>query len=151
MGLGSRIRNPRSRIRKKPILDPETKGQKSTRSQIRIRNTAFWGVPLVSCCEELSILLISSLEGFPCFAHQFFLEFTSCFIRFSQNLFNILPLYSSVQFRAPSEEVLCLLSSLLVHATQTQHAVWHVKYATWTLHIHTLYAIHKRNPIGSTL
>ncbi len=149
MGLGSGIRNPRSGIRKKPILDPGSRGQKSTGS--RIRNTAFRGVPLVSCCEELSVLLISSLEGFPCFAHQFFLEFTSCFIRFSQNLFYILPLYSSVQFRAPSEEVLSLLSSLLLRATQTQHAVRHVKYAMWTLHIHTLYAIHKRNPIGSTL
>ncbi len=71
MGLGSWIRNPRSGIRKKPILDPGSRGQKSTGSRIRIRNTAFWGVPLVSSCEELSVLLISSLEGFPCFAHQF--------------------------------------------------------------------------------
>ena len=71
----------------------------------------------------------------------------SCFIRFSQNLFYILPLYSSVQFRGPSEEVLCLLSSLLVHATQTQHAVWHVKYATWTLHIH--YTLSMRSISGT--
>ncbi len=37
-GLG--IRDPRSGIRKKPIPDPGSRGQKGTGSRIRIRNTA---------------------------------------------------------------------------------------------------------------
>ncbi len=41
MGLdpGSEIRDPRSTIRKKPIPDPGSRGQKGTGSRIRIRNT----------------------------------------------------------------------------------------------------------------
>jgi hypothetical protein len=41
MVLGSGIRDPRSGIRKKPIPDPGSRGQKSTGpgSRIRIRNT----------------------------------------------------------------------------------------------------------------
>jgi hypothetical protein len=39
MGLGSGIRDPRSGIRKKPIPDPGSRGQKGTGSRIRIRNT----------------------------------------------------------------------------------------------------------------
>jgi hypothetical protein len=41
MGLGSRIQDQRSGIRKKPIPDPGSgfRGQKGTRSRIRIRNT----------------------------------------------------------------------------------------------------------------
>jgi hypothetical protein len=38
MGLGSGIRDPGSRIRKKPIPDPGVKG---TGSRIRIRNTGW--------------------------------------------------------------------------------------------------------------
>jgi hypothetical protein len=37
MGLGFGIRDPRSGIRKKPILDPGSRGQKGTGSRIRIR------------------------------------------------------------------------------------------------------------------
>jgi hypothetical protein len=40
MGLGSGIRDPGSGIRKKPIPDPGSRGQKGTGSRIRIRNTA---------------------------------------------------------------------------------------------------------------
>jgi hypothetical protein len=36
---GSGIRDPRSGIRKKPIKDPESRGQKGTGSRIRIGNT----------------------------------------------------------------------------------------------------------------
>ena len=36
------IWDPRSGIRKKPIPDPGSRGQKGTGSRIRIRNTAFW-------------------------------------------------------------------------------------------------------------
>jgi hypothetical protein len=36
---GSEIRNPRSGIRKKPIPDSGSRGQKGTGSRIRIRNT----------------------------------------------------------------------------------------------------------------
>jgi hypothetical protein len=36
---GSGIRDPRSGIRKKPIPDPGSRGQKGTGSRIRIRNT----------------------------------------------------------------------------------------------------------------
>jgi hypothetical protein len=39
-GFGSGIRDPRSGIRKKPIPDPGSRGQKGTGSRIRIRNTA---------------------------------------------------------------------------------------------------------------
>jgi hypothetical protein len=42
MGLGSRIRDPRSGIREKPIPDPGSRGQKGTGSRIRIRNTGKW-------------------------------------------------------------------------------------------------------------
>ncbi len=45
MVLGSGIRDPRSRIRKKPIPDPGSRGQKGTGS--RIRNTAVFCVWLV--------------------------------------------------------------------------------------------------------
>jgi hypothetical protein len=38
---GSEIRDPRSGIRKKPIPDPGSRGQKGTGSRIRIRKTAF--------------------------------------------------------------------------------------------------------------
>ncbi len=38
---GFGIRDPRSRIRKKTIPDPGSRGQKGTRSRIRIRNTVF--------------------------------------------------------------------------------------------------------------
>jgi hypothetical protein len=38
---GFGIRDPRSGIRKKPISDPGSRGQKGTGSRIRIRNTAF--------------------------------------------------------------------------------------------------------------
>jgi hypothetical protein len=37
--LGFGIRDPRSGIRKKPIPDPGSRGQKGTGSRIRIRNT----------------------------------------------------------------------------------------------------------------
>jgi hypothetical protein len=37
---GFGIRDPRSGIRKKPIPDPESRGQKGTGSRIQIRNTA---------------------------------------------------------------------------------------------------------------
>jgi hypothetical protein len=43
MGLGSGIRDPRSGIRKQPIPDTRSRGQKGTLdpgSRIRIRNTA---------------------------------------------------------------------------------------------------------------
>jgi hypothetical protein len=40
MVLGSGIRDPGSGIRKKPIPEPGSRGQKGTRSRIRIRNTA---------------------------------------------------------------------------------------------------------------
>jgi hypothetical protein len=39
MVSGSEIRDPRSGIRKKPIPDPGSRGQKGTGSRIRIRNT----------------------------------------------------------------------------------------------------------------
>jgi hypothetical protein len=39
MGLGFGIRDPGSGIRKKPIPDPGSRGQKGTGSRIRIRNT----------------------------------------------------------------------------------------------------------------
>ncbi len=39
MDLGSGIRDPGSGIRKKPIPDPGSRGQKGTGSRIRIRNT----------------------------------------------------------------------------------------------------------------
>jgi hypothetical protein len=41
MGFGSGIRDQRSGIRKEPIPDPGSRGQKGTRSRIRIRNTVF--------------------------------------------------------------------------------------------------------------
>ncbi len=44
MVLGSEIRDPRSGIRKKPIPDPGSRGQKGTGSWIRIRNTATYGI-----------------------------------------------------------------------------------------------------------
>jgi hypothetical protein len=37
--LGSWVRDPRSRIRKNPIPDPRSRGQKATGFRIRIRNT----------------------------------------------------------------------------------------------------------------
>jgi hypothetical protein len=46
MGLGSGIRDPRSGIRKKPIPDSGSRGQKGTGSRIRIRNTAFFGIKI---------------------------------------------------------------------------------------------------------
>ncbi len=39
---GFGIRDPRSGIRKKPIPDPGSRGQKGTGSRIRIRNTGFY-------------------------------------------------------------------------------------------------------------
>jgi hypothetical protein len=36
------VRDPRSGIRKKPIPDPGSRGQKGTESRIRILNTAGW-------------------------------------------------------------------------------------------------------------
>ncbi len=42
MVLGSGIRDPGSGIRKKPIPDPGSRGQKGTGSRIRIRNTDQW-------------------------------------------------------------------------------------------------------------
>jgi len=42
MVLGSGIRDPRSGIRKKPIPDPGSRGQKGTGSRIRIRNTGLF-------------------------------------------------------------------------------------------------------------
>ncbi len=45
MGLGSGIRDPRTGIRKKPIPDPGSRGQKGTGSRIRIRNTASQVIP----------------------------------------------------------------------------------------------------------
>jgi hypothetical protein len=39
MDLGSGIRDPGPGIRKKPIPDPGSRGQKGTGSRIRIRNT----------------------------------------------------------------------------------------------------------------
>jgi hypothetical protein len=39
MGYGFGIRDPGSGIRKKPIPDPGSRGQKGTGSRIRIRNT----------------------------------------------------------------------------------------------------------------
>ncbi len=39
---GFRIRDPGSGIRKKPIPDPRSRGQKGTGSRIRIRNTDYF-------------------------------------------------------------------------------------------------------------
>ncbi len=44
MVLGSGILDPRSGIRKKPIPDPGSRGQKGTGSRIRIRNTASFNI-----------------------------------------------------------------------------------------------------------
>jgi hypothetical protein len=48
MVLGSEIRDTGSGIRKKPIPDPGSRGQKGTGSRIRIRNTDY--IYLVSSC-----------------------------------------------------------------------------------------------------
>ncbi len=46
MGLGSGNRDPGSGIRRKPIPDPGSRGQKGTGSRIRIRNTESYVRPL---------------------------------------------------------------------------------------------------------
>ncbi len=53
MVLGSGIRDPRSGIRKKPIPDPRSRGQKGTGSRIRIRNTGENDVRLGRPCEAV--------------------------------------------------------------------------------------------------
>jgi hypothetical protein len=47
--------DPRSEIRKKPIPDPGSRGQKGTGSQIRIRNTGF--LPGKSCATNLTMFM----------------------------------------------------------------------------------------------
>ncbi len=53
MVLGSGIRDPRSGIRKKPIPDPGSRGQKGTGSRIRIRNNGENDVRLGRPCEAV--------------------------------------------------------------------------------------------------
>ncbi len=56
---GFGIRDPRSGIRKKPIPDPGSRGQKGTGSRIRIRNTVIhsWQVGKTSILYILRLLL----------------------------------------------------------------------------------------------
>jgi hypothetical protein len=60
MVLGSGIRDPRSGIRKKPIPDPGSRGQKAPNpgSRIRIRNTALFVQHVVSL-SKLSVYLLN--------------------------------------------------------------------------------------------
>ncbi len=83
MGLGSWIRDPRSRIRdaesgirKKPIPDPGSRGQKGTGPRIRIRNTGIYPlllqvIPIWTCSYVTYAIkeCISSMSRISLYAH----------------------------------------------------------------------------------